>query len=92
MAALLVFWGGAENGFNAFSHCPEEYASHIQCKTLLMYGAKDDKVSLQETETIYKRLPMPSRLIIYPEAGHENYLNKYRKEWTEDIQAFLSKK
>jgi alpha-beta hydrolase superfamily lysophospholipase len=35
MAGLLVFWGGVENNFWAFSHNPEEYAKSIHCPTLL---------------------------------------------------------
>jgi pimeloyl-ACP methyl ester carboxylesterase len=49
MAHLLVFWGGVQNGFNAFSHNPVDYAKKIKCPTLLFYGAKDEKVSPGET-------------------------------------------
>ena len=48
MAYLLVFWGGTINGFNAFNHNPQNYASQVKCPVLLMYGLKDDKVSLMK--------------------------------------------
>ncbi|MBI3233630.1 MAG: alpha/beta hydrolase [Bacteroidetes bacterium] len=92
MAGLLVFWGGIENGFWAFGHNPEEYAKNINCPTLLMYGALDDKVSVEETNEIYKNLKGDKVLKTYTKAGHENYLIKYKKEWIEDVTEFLQSK
>lgn len=89
MAGLLVFWGGTLNGFNAFAHNPAEYATEVKTPTLLMYGAKDEKVSLKETQEIFTHLNGPKALRIYPNASHENYLIKYRTEWTEDVSNFL---
>jgi hypothetical protein len=92
MAGLLVFWGGIENGFWGFGHNPIEYAKNIKCPTLLMYGAKDEKVSRGEIDEIYANLGGRKVLKIYTEAGHENYLIKYKVEWTKDISDFLSVK
>lgn len=89
MAGLLVFWGGIENGFWAFGHNPTAYAQKINCPTLLLYGAKDDKVSRKETDEIFANLSGKKQLKIYPEAGHENYLLKYDSEWKEDVRVFL---
>lgn len=90
MAGLLVFWGGLQNGFWAFGHNPTKYARNINCPTLLLYGAKDDKVSREEIDHIFKNLSGEKKLKIYEEAGHENYLIKYKSDWTEDINSFLS--
>ena len=90
MAGLLVFWGGLQNGFWAFGHNPTEYAKHINCPTLLLYGAKDEKVSRKEINEIFANLAGQKSLIVYPDAGHENYLMKYESEWTQDIQLFLT--
>lgn len=90
MAGLLMFWGGAQNGFWAFDHKPVDYAKSISCPTLLLYGEKDPKVSRGEIDQIYANLKGPKRLKVYPNAGHENYLRKYEKEWTRDIHEFLS--
>lgn len=89
MAGLLVFWGGIQNGFWAFSHNPEVYAGKVTFPVLLLYGAYDTEVSLAETNAIYAALPGKKRLNIYPEAGHENYLNRYRTQWIEDVNTFL---
>lgn len=89
MAGLLVFWGGAQNSFWAFDHNPTEYAKKIKCPTILLHGSKDEKVSMEEIQTIYNNLKGIKKLKIYKEAGHENYLVKYKTEWTEDVKIFL---
>ncbi len=90
MAGLLVFWGGAQNGFWAFDHNPREYAKNINCPTLLLYGEQDDKVSKKEIDEIFSNLPGDKYLKTYPRAGHENYLIQYKDEWVYDVGNFLS--
>jgi hypothetical protein len=89
MASLLVFWGGLQNGFWAFSHNPTEYAKKINCPTLLLYGEKDMDVSREEIDEIYANLAGQKKLRTYKLAGHENYLKKYKAEWQKDIAEFL---
>jgi uncharacterized protein len=90
MANLLVFWGGVQNGFNAFSHNPVSYALKINCPTLLFYGSKDEKVSAEETKAIFSNLAGPKKMVTFPLARHENYLVKYQDLWTKEISAFLN--
>jgi uncharacterized protein len=90
MAPLMVFWGGIQNGFWAFNHNPTDYAQYISCPTLLMHGAKDDKVSRDEINAIFKNFKTKKQLKIYEKASHENYLNKYKSEWTNDVNSFLN--
>ncbi len=89
LANMLVFWGGVENGFNAFSLRPEDYARAIHCPALLIWGGKDPKVSRGETDTIFARLAGPKRLLTLPEAGHNDYLLRYRKEWICAVDSVL---
>ena len=89
MAGLLVFWGGIQNGFWAFGHNPIEYAKGIQCPTLLLYGVMDKKFSKAETEEMFSNLRGKKELIVYPNAGHENLLNKHQREWRQDVKIFL---
>ncbi len=80
LANLLVFWGGFENGFNAFRLRPEDYACDIHCPTLLVWGGKDPKVSEEETDTIFARLVGPKRVLKLPQASHNDFLLRYRAE------------
>jgi pimeloyl-ACP methyl ester carboxylesterase len=89
MSGLLMFWGGAQQGYWAFSHNPVEYASSITCPALLLYGEQDDKVSREEIDDIYTNLKGVKQLKTYPLAGHENYLSKYKEQWTADVKGFL---
>ncbi len=90
MAALLVFWGGVQNGFWAFGHNPIEYAKGVKCNTLLMYGDQDKNVSRSETNEIYSNLAGPKKLKILSSTGHENFLLKNHDEWIQTISDFLS--
>ena len=91
MAGLLVFWGGAQNGFWGFSFKPTEYAKKVKCPALLLYGEQDDRVSRNETDEIFKNLGGYKVLHTYPNAGHENYLIKYKEAWVKDVSGFLNK-
>lgn len=90
MAGLLDFWGGIQNGFWAFNHNPTEYAKTAKCPTLLFYGKQDKNVSQEEIDDIYKNIAGKKKLVTFPNAGHENYLTKYKEKWTEEIALFLS--
>lgn len=90
MAHLLVFWGGMENDFNAYSHNPLEYAKNIKVKTLLMYGLKDEEVSAEETNGIFNNLNGEKKLKTFATAAHENYLKNYSAEWKAALQDFLN--
>lgn len=89
MANLLVFWGGVQNGFWGFSHNPKDYAKNINFPTLLLYGAEDDRVSIEEINEIFKNLNGMKTLKVYEKAGHENYLIQYQNEWTNDVKHFF---
>src|SRR5205823_6308378 len=53
LARLLVFWGGVQNGFDAFAHDPVAYAASVKCPALLMHGAHDVRVRPEEAEAVY---------------------------------------
>jgi alpha-beta hydrolase superfamily lysophospholipase len=89
LAGMLLFWGSVENQFWGFSHNPAEYATHIKCPTLLQYGAKDDRVGRQEIGMIYARLNSPKKLMIYPTAGHDNFLRVAKNDWNANVLSFL---
>jgi pimeloyl-ACP methyl ester carboxylesterase len=89
-AGLLMFWGGLQNDFWAFSHNPTEYAKYINCPTLLLYGEADNRVSRTEIDEIYNNLTCKKQLVTYPLSGHEDYLIKYHDKWVADVSAFMN--
>ncbi len=54
-----------------------------------MYGENDTNVTREETDTIYKNLPGHKTLKLFPLAGHENYITRYKDEWLESVRPFL---
>lgn len=89
MANLLLFWGGIQNGFWAFSHNPIHYAKRINCSTLLMYGAKDNRVSMTETEEIFQNLNGKKKLVVFENSGHESYQKVEEAKWENTIRECL---
>lgn len=92
MAALLTFWGGVQHGYWAFDHNPSEYAKAVQCPTLLLFGEKDDRVSMEETKEIFNNLNGQKTLCTYRDAGHNVFSNDNKLNWTKDVKQFLTKK
>lgn len=90
MAGILTFWGGFQQGYWAFGHNPEEYAKDISCPTLLMYGEQDDRVSMKETQTIFKNLQGKKVLATYPNEGHQIFTPENKMNWINDVTSFLT--
>ena len=91
LARVLQFWGGVENGFNAFELNPSEFAKKARCPALLFYGEQDDRVTRKEIDAVYGNLAGKKKLVLLPRAGHNNYLDEYRAEWTGAVREFLSR-
>lgn len=89
-AELLLFYGGLHTGFNPFKHNPTDYAEQITIPTLLLYGAKDQRVSRQEIDQIYANLAGEKELVVFPNSGHEIYLNDHRADWNRSVDGFLA--
>jgi uncharacterized protein len=88
-AHLLMFYGGVQNGFNAFNHNPTDYAKHIKVPTLLAHGSQDKRVSRQEIEEIYNNLNGYKELLLLKKSGHEDYCAHSQTEWTNKIANFV---
>ncbi len=88
---LLVFWGGLQNGFNGFDHNPAEYAKSATGPILMLHGARDNRVTPAQLQTIYDNLPGEKELHFFEGLGHEFYVVKRPKEWKEWVGRFLAK-
>ncbi|WP_205619304.1 alpha/beta hydrolase [Hymenobacter aerophilus] len=90
MANLLVFWGGAANGFNAFALDATAYAARTPTPTLLMWGSVDPRVTRAETDAIFARLAGPKQRQDFPGSGHEPYWRQHEALWQRTVAGFLS--
>jgi uncharacterized protein len=89
MAGILTFWGGFQQGYWFFGHNPSEYAKSVTCPALLLYGEKDDRVSMKETREIYQNMKGKKVLVTYPEIGHNIFTPDNTGNWTRDISSFM---
>ena len=89
-AELLVFWGGWQQGFNAFRYNPVDDAAAVHCPGLLMNGDRDPWVTLEEARAIFDRLGGPKRLKIFPGLRHQSFLNARPQEWKLSVSSFLA--
>lgn len=90
-ADLLLFYGGAINGFNAFNHNPKEYAKELSIPTLLLHGSQDQRVLVNEMNEIYNNISGEKKLVLLNTCGHQMYLGCEEAAWKEAIQEFLIK-
>ncbi len=89
LVQLIMMHAGLQLGFNSFAHRPVDYAKAIDQPTLLLYGAKDQRVSLGEINRIYTNLNGPKQFHSFSESEHEIHLNKHPEEWKQVIKTFL---
>ena len=91
LADMLVFWGGVQNGFWAYSLQGEEFARRIHTPTLLLWGTADPRVTRAETDAIFTNLAGPKQRQDFDGSGHEPYWLKHPQEWQGALASFLAK-
>lgn len=87
---LLMFWGGTQNGFNAYKHNPYEYAQKNEFPTLLIWGEKDDRVTREETDLIFENLAGEKELVVLENAGHSLLVQTEPTKWKSSVRSFLN--
>jgi uncharacterized protein len=90
IAELAVFWGGIQHGFNAFGHNPVSYAENIKCPTLILHGKRDPWTSVTEIDQIRQNLRGSTRVVIFPNAGHDLLVTVDKKLWQQSVEQFLN--
>jgi alpha-beta hydrolase superfamily lysophospholipase len=90
-AESLVFWGGAQHGFNAFRHNPVDYARGICCPVLLMQGSLDRRIRLSETQEIFDQFPGETDMHIFEGLGHHSYVARRPAEWCGQVERFMKR-
>jgi pimeloyl-ACP methyl ester carboxylesterase len=90
-AALLVFWGGIELGFNGFGVNPIDFARSIHTPTLLLVGDEDPRVHVAEVESIRASLAGPADIVVFPGAGHVGLYSADPTLWRSAVTGFLDR-
>ena len=88
-AQLLVFWGGMQCGFNAFTHNPVEYASNVRTPCLLFAGQDDTRVLPAQSASIFEHLAGPKKMVIVKGAGHISYFGYDAGLWRSEVTEFI---
>ncbi|HJW15515.1 MAG TPA: alpha/beta fold hydrolase [Flavisolibacter sp.] len=89
-AFFTTLWIGIESGFNGFSLNTSEYAKSVTCPVLLQWGEQDRYVTAKETASIYYHLASQNKkLVLYPEADHDSYLQSDPMLWEKEVGGFL---
>ena len=90
LADMLVFWGGVQNGFWAYSLQGEKFARSISTPTLLLWGTADAKVTRAETDAIFTNLAGPKQRLDFEGSDHEPYWVKHPQAWQDALAGFLA--
>jgi len=90
-AHLLTFWGSKQMGFSGFNHNPADYASNVQCPTLVLHGEKDPRATLQQGKNIFEELPCKKQMVIFDDVGHESCYEANPEKWICAVSRFLAR-
>jgi hypothetical protein len=88
-ARLLVFWGGVQCGFPAFTHNPVDYAQHVQCPVLLLHGRQDQRVSAAQAQRIFDRFPGAKQIELFDGVAHGSLFAAKPEQWARAVSQFL---
>lgn len=90
LAHLLVFWGGAQLGFDPFAMDPVDYARDVRCPALLLEGDRDYRVGQPNARAIAAALGTHATFELFAGLGHTSYLQHAPKQWRKSVQSFLA--
>lgn len=88
-AELLLFWGGVQNGFDAFAHNPADYARAVKQPALILHGENDERTTVQEARSIALAMGAHARFIAYGGVRHIPIVEARHEDWIRDVAKFL---
>jgi alpha-beta hydrolase superfamily lysophospholipase len=91
-AQLLLFWGGVQWGFDAFTHNPADYATALTCPLLVLQGDADLRISPDEARHIADAAGQQATLIVYPGVPHRPLAEALPDAWRRDVGSFLQRR
>ena len=89
-AELLLFWGGWQQGFNAFALNPVSYARAVTCPALVLGGAHDPWVMPAEARRVAAAMRGPTECRIFEDGGHCGYWSDVGAEYRTVVDAWLT--
>ena len=89
-AELLLFWGGRQFGFDAFSHNPFQYAASVQCPILFLHGSADPSARIEEARNVFNAIRGKKTFHEFSGSRHEPSVVRFPKEWNETVVNFLN--
>ncbi len=89
-AELLLFWGGVQLDYSAFSHNPIDYAQGVRCPVLLMNGKKDKLAKISEVRAVYENLRGEKTFVVFDQAIHGALRKQNPLKWEEAVGNFLT--
>ena len=87
-AHLLVFWGGAIRGFDAFAHNPVDHAAGVAAPALVVIGGLDPRVRVAEARAVADACA--GELAVFDEVGHEPLVEADPDGWRSTVLPFLA--
>lgn len=88
-AQFLVFWGGIQQRYSGFGHDPVDYATQVQCPTLMLHGTNDPRVTIEQARSVFDNLNGRKQFEEFDGVGHESYLVAKPDQWRRSISEFL---
>jgi alpha-beta hydrolase superfamily lysophospholipase len=89
-AELLLYWGGRQQGFDAFAHNPVAYAERVEVPTLVLNGADDPRVTLVDAHRLHAALGAHGELCVIPGVGHVTMAAAAPEPWRAAVGEFLA--
>ena len=90
LAQMLLFWGGLEWGFDAFSLNPADYARAVACPALILQGGSDARVSLAQADNL-RRAIADAQLVEFPGVPHMLIVEAQTEDWKRAVGEFLAR-
>jgi uncharacterized protein len=91
-APQILFFGQYEAGVDISAVRPVEVIGRISPRAvLLIHGAKDDLLPVQNSLRLYAAAREPKELVIYPGVGHGGFIFQEPKLYPKKVTAFLEK-
>jgi pimeloyl-ACP methyl ester carboxylesterase len=91
LAQVLTFWGGRQQGFNAFDLNPVEYARAVQCPALVLQGAEDPWVKVPAARAVADAMNGHGTLHVFAGVGHCAYVWEKPAEYRQVVSGWLAK-